>query len=323
MLKQLSQQRGFPKRAPKAIEKVANLIPNPLDPKERGFYGDIVKQVVVGKVVKPGPILAAREETNKLERIKDAVKPPKTYEAPTDINFAQLSKASYEKNPNIYGYTHLKEYSSPDRTVWRHNNTGHVVVAFRGTNTKNWRDVTSDALLALGQQGLSHRFYNAKQVTEALIKKYGKENVSVTGHSLGGSEALYVSRKYGVNAHVFNPHVSWDEALTHANYKHAHLYFNKTDPVAAFSRGANFKSVTARTDPSHGFGLKQHGIDYWVKDWQKQHPHVQTKPSLISDIASTGRNPASAQQPSLISSIQAYGKSKTPSSYPQGTYAVQ
>lgn len=225
--------------------------------------------------------LAARAFSNNSERLVDMAKgdyakinpkykAPESYEAPSGINFAKLSQAAYTPNAYVPNYKLIKEFSSPDRTVYQHSPSGHVVISFRGTDVKNYRDLTTDALLALGKTSILNRFSNADKVAQNVIKRYGKQNVSVTGHSLGGSQALHVSRKYGINAHVFNPHVSWDAAITNTYYKHAHIYRNITDPVPAFSRGAYFKTVTVKSNPNAGFGIPQHGLSFWVDEFNKK-----------------------------------------------------
>jgi len=52
---------------------------------------------------------------------------------------------------------------------------------------------------------LSGRFRGAEKAYRNTAKKYGKENVQVTGHSLGGSQAVHVGRKYGVEGTAFEP----------------------------------------------------------------------------------------------------------------------
>lgn len=224
------------------------------------------------------------------EKINHKIRPTKDYKPPKDIDFAYLSQQAYKegKDREVEGYTIDNELSSPDRVVYKHNATGHAVIAFRGTDLKNlkggisskaFRDVGADLLLAAGAESLSHRFYNAEEVTKKAVDKYGKEHLSVTGHSLGGSQALDVSRMYGVHAEVYNPHVTWENSLTRTNYYNATLHQNETDPVGIFNIkgpdvftpvhygiGGKFEGPTyGATDiRRHGYGIKAHGIDNFV-----------------------------------------------------------
>lgn len=92
------------------------------------------------------------------------------------------------------------------------NRTGRATISYRGTDTKNWGDIGSDALLALGLERFSARFRNARKVARQALAKYGAGNVAVTGHSLGGSQALYVNSRMGIPATAFNPGTSLPQA---------------------------------------------------------------------------------------------------------------
>lgn len=131
------------------------------------------------------------------------------YDEVTMQEFAKLSDGAYGKK-DVDGYEIDHELSNSNRTVYHKD--GKAVVSFRGTDlsgSKNrWKDLGTDALLAFGLQDLSTRFQNAKKTTDQAISKYGKDNVSLTGHSLGGAQALYVHQKTGVDTHAFNPAVS-------------------------------------------------------------------------------------------------------------------
>lgn len=195
------------------------------------------------------------------------------------IDYARLSQQSYlpiEKR-GVEGFEIVPEFTTQDRTVYYHKNTKKAVIAFRGTDVHDWghgakgffhsrgfRDVTTDIILAAGEQGRSHRFKNAENVTRQVIKKYGKQNTIATGHSLGGSQAMHVSNKFGIHAEVYNPHVDWFSATTFSNYYNTALHVNKTDPVAAFSGYSSFQSVDSRYNKKKAPFLGQHGIDNFV-----------------------------------------------------------
>lgn len=134
-------------------------------------------------------------------------------DATADVkHYAQLSDGAYGGHDMSHlGYTIDKEHSNRNRTLYHNAETGKAVLAFRGTelHTKNKKgDLGTDALLALGLQKLSSRFRNAKKATGHAIEKYGKDNLTLTGHSLGGSQALYANSHYKVPAHTYNPGVS-------------------------------------------------------------------------------------------------------------------
>jgi predicted esterase YcpF (UPF0227 family) len=133
-------------------------------------------------------------------------------------------------------------------------------MSFRGTDLKSkqnkWKDLGSDALLAVGLQELSSRFRNAKKATKAAVEKYGHDNVELVGFSLGGSQALYANAKHNVKTTALNPGTSPGfvkktlfDRLSGALFKRpvnktAKIYTTGTDVISALSpMMANAKTV--------------------------------------------------------------------------------
>ncbi|CAL8468236.1 g7775 [Coccomyxa elongata] len=124
--------------------------------------------------------------------------------------YARLSNAAYYPGKaaelvKATGYLVYEELSNRNRTTFYHPDTKKAVVAFRGTNPRDPSDLLADFLIARGQTGLSTRFKTSASTVRKANKKYGKDMVSVTGHSLGGSQALDVNRRLGNPAYAFNP----------------------------------------------------------------------------------------------------------------------
>lgn len=85
-----------------------------------------------------------------------------------------------------HGYTYDKKLSTNESKVFI-DSAGNPNIAFRGSKTvKDW--LLSDTLLAVGGSKLDPRFKEAKNLTKAVEKKYGKP-ADVFGHSLGGALA--------------------------------------------------------------------------------------------------------------------------------------
>lgn len=148
-----------------------------------------------------------------------------------------LSKGSYGGKP-VDGYTIDKNLSSPDRTAYV-DSDGNLTLAFRGTDLKNrsnrYRDLGTDLLLGLGLQDVSNRFKNSKRAVDSAIEKYGKDKVRLTGHSLGGSQALYLSNKRGLTANSFNAGISPIDTYRNRNYSKATSHTIKGDPISFLS----------------------------------------------------------------------------------------
>lgn len=118
---------------------------------------------------------------------------------------AAYDTEKYSKDFESQGYVLDKELSDPDRSVFHNPQSKKAVVSFRGTRPTNLRDLAADLKIARGTQADSIRFKKSKTQTQKAVAKYGKENVTLTGHSLGGSQAIHVGEKLGLQAHAYNP----------------------------------------------------------------------------------------------------------------------
>jgi hypothetical protein len=151
-------------------------------------------------------------------------------------SLADFSEASYTKK-SIPGFVIDNELSGTDQVVYRNGNK--AVVAFTGTRPNDkenrFRDLTTDLGLWSGMKSHLNRFKNTLDVTTRAINKYGKDNVYVTGHSLGGSEAVYANQKLGVQGSAYNPFIDQQDVLrSRGNYvkDNFHVHTILGDPVS-------------------------------------------------------------------------------------------
>jgi len=99
-------------------------------------------------------------------------------------------------------------------TIYQRVDTGEIVVAHRGTESpaKEPIDVVTDLGMVL--RSINKQAPDAEKLTQEAIeiaKKQAEENnhkpipeITVTGHSLGGSLAEWTASKYGLPGHTFN-----------------------------------------------------------------------------------------------------------------------
>lgn len=153
---------------------------------------------------------------------------------PDIIHDAALAQAAYSGTGEVHGWQRDMELSGPDRSVYHKD--GKVKIAIRGTNPRNKRDLGTDVLVGLGLLDVSSRAKNTLKTTDRAIQKYGKENVSLVGHSLGGSLAAHVSRKRGLSATGFNAAMGPIDTLRKRTYGKFHSVSTRTDPISHFTR---------------------------------------------------------------------------------------
>lgn len=125
---------------------------------------------------------------------------------------AHLAKAAYTSSP-VEGYTIDPDFTYGNITVYKNDKSGKAKVAFAGT--RGFKDAKADIAILGGFEQKDPQFRQALDTTRKVINKYGIENVSATGHSLGGTKTTYVSSKLGIHGTTFNQ--GWGAgAFTHA-----------------------------------------------------------------------------------------------------------
>ena len=103
-----------------------------------------------------------------------------------------LSSTYENKNQNVGEFKVDESLSGKRAKVYHNNETGQTVVAHRGT--KGAKDWMTDGAMALGYEG-GNRFKHAEKVQKKAEAKYGTENLTTVGHSLGAR----LAEKYGQN----------------------------------------------------------------------------------------------------------------------------
>lgn len=117
-----------------------------------------------------------------------------------------------------------KELSTRDNVVFVQSGEAgveRVAVAYRGTiaepatsvknvetTVREWTDTNLQFLL--GNEEGTKRMANADTQMISVINKYGREKVSVAGHSQGGGVSAYMAEKYNVPGHHYQPAMYWE-----------------------------------------------------------------------------------------------------------------
>jgi hypothetical protein len=162
-----------------------------------------------------------------------------TPEANENANFSGLSstmlkitKASYESTrpQNIDGYEYDSELSNSNTAIY--HNERNVIIGFRGT--VNIDDLITDVSVIKGTAD-NIRFKQAVEIYNKVKNKYPEKTIMATGHSLGGSLALYLNSLYNIKVETFNPGVGLGFLKSNPNASNATLYVIKGDPISALT----------------------------------------------------------------------------------------
>jgi len=124
----------------------------------------------------------------------------------------KLLKHSYDKTPSSQGDYELDPSLSDDKAqVYKKKGSNQVVVVHRGT--KGLADWGVDLRYALGLDiNKTSRLQHAKDIQDRAEAKYGRENITTLGHSLGSK----IAKKVGKNSHEIinlNPAVNIKDSV--------------------------------------------------------------------------------------------------------------
>jgi len=111
---------------------------------------------------------------------------------------------------------------------------GHALIAYKGTDPTNLTDLDADTAIAVGTHGNHKEFLKAKDLAKLAKERFGN-NVTTTGHSLGGTKAIEAANAIGGKAIVFNPGTGLFKLDT-GDHK---VYVKRQDPISVRIKGSN------------------------------------------------------------------------------------
>jgi pimeloyl-ACP methyl ester carboxylesterase len=160
-----------------------------------------------------------------------------------------------------------KKLSSKKNSVFYDQATGHVVISYRGTRPSDAEDIADDLAIVAGLERYTSRFKQAEKLYKQVEAKYGKENIAITGHSLGGEIAITVAERHDVEAHVFSPGMSLPTAFqTHkGNNNHTYMYYTRHDPVPMAARYSMDSNRITHVVPQSNT-WNPHAVDNFIED---------------------------------------------------------
>jgi hypothetical protein len=109
----------------------------------------------------------------------------------------------------INEYTLVPELSDEHSVVFSNGEslgvTTRLIVAFRGTHPMKISDIITDVFITLGKESETERFILAVEKIRRLQELHPIVPITVCGHSLGGTQAIYVSKIFKLKTYTYNP----------------------------------------------------------------------------------------------------------------------
>lgn len=168
---------------------------------------------------------------------------------------------SFNLPTNWQEVTSFSAYNGFQSTVYENGN--NIVISYRGSDT-TIDFIGSDRQML--EKNFPSQYQNANEIYRQIKQSYPNSNITVTGHSLGGSLAQLVSAKNGCPAVTFNAYGTGD-ILKQAGYKNIYNmniinYGNPDDSVFNSNKimqpGRTFATNTELND---SYNLYWHGSD--------------------------------------------------------------
>ena len=137
-----------------------------------------------------------------------------------DFYYEGSEKAQQELEEYGYGQFQIDPTLSSNMAVVSES-PDEVVIAYRGTDFSNPNDVLTDFSILMGRHRGGHiffpdmipdRFNRANELYQRVKEKTNKD-ITLTGHSLGNTLALYVGRQNAENSVGFNAGASYNDVL--------------------------------------------------------------------------------------------------------------
>jgi predicted esterase YcpF (UPF0227 family) len=202
--------------------------------------------------------------------------------------YSVLSKASYDyyhggldkAQKELGSYSQTKDYridpklSNKNAVVLEKGND--IVISYRGTDLKNPSDILADAEILLGRDKiklfLNDRFDEANSLYNKVKNENPGKNITLTGHSLGSAEAIYVGTKNDTRSISFNEGTSPLDALfsqfgsKETNRKQT-VYITGKDIISNLSilEPYDIRFVSAKDD----LNFLSHSLNYFLPDKAK------------------------------------------------------
>lgn len=151
---------------------------------------------------------------------------------------AIISNVAYDTNRpyTIDGYTYDDSLSTPLVAIYK--NDKNIILGFRGTS--KFEDLKTDIEIIKGSSN-DPQFREAESIYQKVKNLYPNLNIIGTGHSKGGSLALYLNKLHNIMVEVFNAGIGFIGSNPNAN--NATLNIIKGDPISALAGLKNIGKI--------------------------------------------------------------------------------
>lgn len=169
---------------------------------------------------------------------------------PEDKLHAQFANDAYKSHSDrsdFGAYKYEGMMSDENHSVYHNPIDRKIVIGMKGTS--NLKDILPDLSILNDDVAGDPSFKDADDKYKQIRKMFVDHEISVTGHSLGGSKAMWVGAKNNVHSYAFNPGFnSLVDTKLDPSHSKSHVALVKGDPVSNSIMSRNMNDI--KTIPS-------------------------------------------------------------------------
>ena len=137
-----------------------------------------------------------------------------------------------------------------------------IVISFRGTKPLKLDDIVTDVFITFGKEVDTERFAVALKKVEMVTDLYPEVPIVVCGHSLGGTQAIYISKKYKFKTYAYNPAqgISLQYIKEINRHPQIRVFRVMTDPISCISGLENVSGTVLFPPVSSKNMMKNHSL---------------------------------------------------------------
>ena len=133
-----------------------------------------------------------------------------------------LNSSDFEYISDLKGFRVDTEMSTIDNLVLYNYQTGETHISYRGTTdnpmrTKTFLNDWKTNGEITGGSNHSTRVRQAERQFDKVVSKYGKQKLSVSGHSQGGHVSYQIATRHDIPGHHFNPAINTNQIKNNGN----------------------------------------------------------------------------------------------------------
>lgn len=177
---------------------------------------------------------------------------------------AQDVYMSMDGRSSFNDYQYRKDLSTPSHAVYYNPKENKGIFSIKGTSSL--KDVIPDLYIASGSADQNRFFNNSLQKFRDVQNQLKDTHWNIVGHSLGGTNAMYVSQKTNTPATVFNPGYNdyTDDRIDIRNPL-VNIHVRKGDPISNSILGNQLPNLSVHKSVSVN-PIKNHSISSFTQE---------------------------------------------------------